>query len=171
MGGKVAMALACRYPERVDQLFVVDSAPKDYPAMHDREFEAMNTLDLSSLETRGAADDHMAKYFDDWAFRQFLISNVVRAEDGSFKWLANLPVIEAALLDIAKNPLTLDDVFDGKTSFLKGGKSNYIEEEDFTDIRFHFPKATIETWEDSGHNPHFEHRNRFVEWVYEQINR
>ena len=170
MGGKVAMALACRYPERVDQIFVVDSAPKDYPAMHDREFEAMYALDLANLESRGAADDHMAKYFDDWAFRQFLISNVIRAEDGSFKWLVNLPVIEASLLDLAKNPLSLDDVFEGKTAFLKGGKSNYIQNEDFTDIRFHFPKATIDTWDDSGHNPHFEHRNRFVEWVNLKLN-
>lgn len=170
MGGKVAMALACRYPERVDQLFVVDSAPKDYPAMHGREFEAMNALDLKTLATRGAADDHMAKYFDDWAFRQFLISNIARTEDGAFTWLANLPVIEASLLDLAKNPLSLDDVFEGKTSFLKGGKSNYIEVDDFNDIRFHFPKATIDTWDDSGHNPHFEHRNRFVKWVNVKLN-
>lgn len=137
--------------------------------MHDREFEAMNALDLAALETRGAADDHMAKYFDDWAFRQFLISNVGRAEDGAFKWLANLPVIEASLQDLAKNPLGLDDVFDGKTFFLKGGKSDYIKEEDFNDIRFHFPNATIDTWEDSGHNPHFEHRDRFVRWVNEKL--
>ncbi len=169
MGGKTAMALACSYPERLDQLFIVDSAPKDYPSMHDREFEAMNALDLAALETRGAADDHMAKYFDDWAFRQFLISNVGRAEDGAFKWLANLPVIEASLQDLAKNPLGLDDVFDGKTFFLKGGKSDYIKEEDFNDIRFHFPNATIDTWEDSGHNPHFEHRDRFVRWVNEKL--
>ncbi|MFZ9682595.1 MAG: alpha/beta fold hydrolase, partial [Cephaloticoccus sp.] len=30
MGGKTAMRLACRYPERVGRLIVVDMAPRDY---------------------------------------------------------------------------------------------------------------------------------------------
>src|SRR5690606_16173510 len=31
MGGKVAMVLACRFPERVEKLVAVDIAPKAYP--------------------------------------------------------------------------------------------------------------------------------------------
>ena len=163
------MAFACRYPERVERLFVVDTAPKDYPPYHEAEFAAMNALDLSSLQNRSDADAFIADYIDDWAFRQFLISNIVRGEDRSFKWLINLPVIEAHLGLLAKNALDLMDTYEGPAHFLIGGQSKYVTESDHTDIRYHFPDVTIETWGDSGHNPHFEHRDRFVEWVLEKV--
>ncbi|MCZ6671522.1 MAG: alpha/beta fold hydrolase [Verrucomicrobia bacterium] len=169
MGGKVGMIFACRYPERVDRLFVVDSAPKDYPAFHDVEFAAMNALDLSKLKSRNDADALMTEYIDDWAFRQFLISNIVRGEDGAFKWTINLPVIEAHLKVLALNALDLADTFDGGTHFLVGGLSHFVDPGDFNDIRFHFPKVTIDVWDDSGHNLHFEHRDRFVEWVLNKV--
>ena len=169
MGGKVAMIYACRFPERVKHLFVVDTAPKDYPNHHIAEFEAMNSLDLSKLQTRNEADAKMAEYIDDWAFRQFLISNIVRGEDGGFKWTINLPVIESHVTMLSKNALDLDDTFDGPTHFLVGGQSHFVDPADHNDIRFHFPNVTIETWEDSGHNPHFEHRDRFVEWVLAKL--
>ena len=42
MGGKTAMLLACRHPERVERLVVVDIAPKDYYwVAHRAEFLAM----------------------------------------------------------------------------------------------------------------------------------
>ncbi|MES1194890.1 MAG: alpha/beta fold hydrolase, partial [Opitutus sp.] len=53
MGGKTAMLLACRHPERVERLVVVDIAPKDYQwAAHRGEFAAMVELDLASLTSR-----------------------------------------------------------------------------------------------------------------------
>jgi pimeloyl-ACP methyl ester carboxylesterase len=171
MGGKAAMILACRYPERVDHLFVVDTAPKDYPNHHVAEFEAMNALDLAKLESRNEADEQMAEYIDDWAFRQFLISNIVRGEDGGFKWTINLSVIESHVPVLSKNVLDLDESFDGPAHFLIGGKSHFVDEADFNDIRFHFPKVSIDLWDDSGHNPHFEYRDRFVKWVLEKANR
>lgn len=169
MGGKVAMLFACLYPERVDRLFVVDTAPKDYPAHHDVEFAAMNTLDLSQLKNRSDADALMANRIEDWAFRQFLISNIVRGENEVFKWAINLPVLESHLPLLAKNALDLADTYDGDAHFLIGGLSHFVDSEDHNGIRYHFPKVTIDTWEDSGHNPHFEHRDRFVGWVKEKV--
>ena len=40
MGGKVAMAVAARWPERVAELTVVDIAPKAYSSLHREEFAA-----------------------------------------------------------------------------------------------------------------------------------
>jgi pimeloyl-ACP methyl ester carboxylesterase len=169
MGGKTAMIFACRYPERVDRLFVVDTAPKDYPNHHSAELKAMNAVDLSKLESRKDADALMSEFIDDWAFRQFLISNIVRGEDGDFKWTINLPVIEAHIPVLAKNALDLEDTFEGNSHFLIGGLSYFVDQSDFNDIRFHFPKASIDVWDDSGHNPHFEHRDRFVGWILGKV--
>ena len=42
MGGKLGMVLACRHPERVRRLVVVDIAPKDYLSHgHRAEFAAI----------------------------------------------------------------------------------------------------------------------------------
>ena len=60
MGGKVAMVLACRHPERVHRLIVVDIAPKPYawPA-HRVEFAAMKGLDRASLRSRAEAESRL----------------------------------------------------------------------------------------------------------------
>jgi hypothetical protein len=59
------MRLACRYPDTIDRLFVIDSAPKDYPSFHEKEFEAMNALDLGRLKNRCDADGRLAEFIDD----------------------------------------------------------------------------------------------------------
>ena len=57
MGGKVAMLLACRHPERVSRLLVVDIAPKDYQWVgHRASFAAMNELNLADLRSRAQID-------------------------------------------------------------------------------------------------------------------
>ena len=70
MGGKVAMLLACRGPERVGRLVVVDIAPRDYSAArHQAEFAAMNGLDLASLRSRADAERDLEAAVPDWAMR------------------------------------------------------------------------------------------------------
>ena len=61
MGGKIAMVLALRHPERVDRLCVVDIAPVAYDSAHsfDRYVAAMRGLDLASLTARADADRAM----------------------------------------------------------------------------------------------------------------
>jgi pimeloyl-ACP methyl ester carboxylesterase len=79
MGGKVAMLLACRHPDRVARLIVVDIAPKDYFwVAHRAEFAAMNELDLTSLQSRAEAELRFEARVDDWAMRKFIATNLER---------------------------------------------------------------------------------------------
>ena len=164
MGGKVAMLLACRHPERVERLVVVDIAPKDYLShAHRAEFAAMNELRLETLQSRGEAELRFEARVGDWAMRKFLTTNLERDEaGGGWRWQINLQVITAALTEIEGNPLASEDKFTGATLFVTGGKSRYVREEDFSVIAAHFPKARRVEIAGAGHNPHMETRGEFV---------
>ena len=166
MGGKVAMALACRHPARVARLLVVDIAPKDYPALAQRdEVAAMNELRLDDLHSRAEAELRLEARVPDLAMRKFLLTNLDRGADGRWRWVVNLPVLTRTLPDLVKNPLAPDEHFDGPALFVLGGKSRFVRPEDHAVIRHHFPGAEIAVMPGSGHNPHLEARAEFVALV------
>ena len=163
MGGKVAMLLACRHPERVERLISVDIAPRDYfwPG-HRQSFAAMNELNLADLNSRGEAELRFEARVPSYGLRKFLATNLERDEAGSWRWQINLPVLTTALPTLEKNPLTSADRFAGPALFIAGGKSHYIEAGDHAAIHAHFPIARLTTVDESGHNPHMEARAAFV---------
>ncbi len=162
MGGKVAMALACRHPERVRSLVVVDIAPKDYLSHgHRAEFAAMNELRLSELQSRGEAELKMEGRVPDWGMRKFLTTNLERGDDGAWRWAVNLPVLTTALPEIESNPLGDEAQFKRPVLLLRGGRSHYVTEDDAGRITEHFPRGRVETITAAGHNPHMETRAEF----------
>jgi len=166
MGGKVAMLLACREPERVARLVVVDIAPKTYrwPA-HRAEFAAMGELNLGGLASRAEAEMRMEGRVPDWAMRKFLATNLQRDDRGAWSWLVNLPVLAASLPLLESNPLGDGDRFTGPSLFIIGANSGYVKEPDHAAILRHFPAARIVTLQGSGHNPHIDARADFVREV------
>ena len=166
LGGKVAMRLACRHPARVEQLIVVDIAPKEYPGMAQRaELAAMNELRLDALHSRAEAELRFEARVADGAMRKFLVANLERAADGQWRWMVNLPALTVALPALVKNPLEPDDQFAGTARFILGGKSGFVQPEDHAVIRRHFPAARITVLPGSGHTPHMEMREEFVRTV------
>jgi pimeloyl-ACP methyl ester carboxylesterase len=165
MGGKVAMRLACRHPERVTRLIAVDIAPRAYPATHLLEFEAMHALRLDLVESRTGAEELMKPLVADWGLRKFLLTNLERGRDGRFGWKVNVTAIEDAMSVLEDEPLEPGDSYAGPTLFLLGGKSGYFRAGDEGKARRHFPGATLVRIPEAGHNPHFDSRERFVEEV------
>lgn len=170
MGGKTAMRLACRYPERVARLVVVDIAPKDYFwVAHRTEFEAMNQLELTGLQSRAEAEMRFAAQVPDLGMRKFLTTNLARGEDGQWRWMINLPALTGALPSMEKNSLQPGDRFDGPVQFIAGGRSVYVQAEDQAAIRRYFPQAQVATIAESGHNPHMDAREEFVRLVGDRM--
>ena len=163
MGGKTAMLLACRQPQRVARLVIVDIAPRGYfwPA-HRASFAAMNELDLRDLRSRAEAELRFESRVPSLGTRKFLVTNLERDEAGQWSWLVNLPALTEALPRLEANPLVESDRFNGPVLFLAGGNSNYVELGDHEVIRRHFPRAEVRVLPGCGHNPHMEARVEFV---------
>ena len=62
---------------------------------------------------------------------------------------------------LSSNPLE-DDSFDGRTLFIRGGKSGYLRSEHMSDIIRYFPKAVFEVLPHAGHDVHVEDKEGFL---------
>jgi pimeloyl-ACP methyl ester carboxylesterase len=168
MGGKTAMLLACRHPEKVGRLVVVDIASKNYQwAEHRSEFAAMNELELAGLSSRGEAEQRFESRVPDLGLRKFLVTNIERDGNGPWRWVINLPVLTGALPAMERDSLVAGDRFAGPALFLAGGRSRYVLPADHARIQSHFPAARIEVIAEAGHNPHLDRRDEFVRRVVE----
>lgn len=155
MGGKVAMQLALDHPELVEKLVVVDIAPGQAKDGHSAIFEALLALDLSAIQTRSDAEAMLsAQPFADPATLQFLLKNITRQQDGSYSWKMNLPVLWRSYANI----LAPVDGFpySGPTLFVRGGRSNYIKDNDWPLIQRLFPNASVHIIQGAGHWVHVE---------------
>ncbi|MFN5331144.1 MAG: alpha/beta fold hydrolase [Bacteroidota bacterium] len=154
MGGKTAMNFAVRYPGRVRKLIVGDIAPRYYPIHHQVILEGLNAIDLSQLQSRKEADDHLAKFIPELGIRQFLLKSLGRDGQG-FAWKINLSVITEKIEEVGK-ALEEGAIFEGPTLFLSGANSNYIQEKDLSDMKRHFPNFTWVSIPNAGHWLHAE---------------
>lgn len=169
LGGKVAMTYASRYPERLLGLIVEDMAPKEYALRYGIEFEAMNNLDLESLKTRTDADEALKPKIPDWAWRQFILTNLMRGDDGKFRWQINLKSLTKWLPEIMKNPLKESDRYNGPTVFLRGVNSDFITDADYLAIGKYFPNSSVVVIENAGHNVHIDNTEGLVRTVREFV--
>ena len=167
LGGKVAMGHACQITDRMKGLMVVDIAPRDYPPEHHLPtLEALLGLNLGLINSRKQADDELSAKIPNWAFRQFLLTNLVEV-GGTWKWRANLPVLHDSMPQLSRNPLASEDSYDGPTLFIRGGKSGYLRSEHFPLVKEAFPNAEIVTLAEAGHDVHVEDKNGFLKYLKE----
>jgi len=163
MGGKVSMYLACRYPEKVASLTVVDIAPRAVPPRWTREFEIMRRMPVAGFQRRSEAEAWLEGEISDWAFRKFLVSNLDRDPDGGFRWIINLEILQKALPNLFRQIPHDGQRYEGPVLFLRGERSRFIEDSDEEMIRRFFPFVRMQTIADAGHNVHFDQPGAFVE--------
>lgn len=155
MGGKVAMQIAAVAPMRVSALIVVDIAPKVYPiSTHNDVLQALSQLPVTELKSRAEADALLAKQLDDTMLRQFLLTNLQRAETG-FQWRINLAAIISGYGAIAAAP-ELPLCYNRPTLFVCGALSNYVVDSDWALISKHFTDAQRVIIAGAGHWLHAE---------------
>ena len=155
MGGKVAMQFACAYPDKVTQLIVADIAPKAYPPHHQQILNGLAALDFSQISSRKEADQTLSNYVKEAGTRQFLLKNIYRVTPTQLGLRINIAVLKNASDQIGTS-LSQEMQYPGKTLFLKGEHSGYIETGDELLLRHHFPQNTLVTIEKAGHWLHAE---------------
>jgi esterase len=173
LGGKCAMHFATHFPERVEKLVVVDIVAKPYPPHFKKEFEALLSLPVASLESRQEGLALLEEAIPDRLFRESLLANLRRIPSGlnpnpnpnpnlGFVWQPNIAVLYAHLETIRTNPLNTGDAFSNQTLLIKGGQSNFIELSDLPNMEVYFPKLDFVCLERAGHNPHIDSKEEFV---------
>jgi esterase len=163
IGGKVAMALAARYPEKLRRLLVVDMAPKWYPDRHSDIFEALLALDLSQFTKRSEVDVALATTIADKGIRQFLLMNLALS-DGKLQWRINLQGLSEHYSELLQ-AVCEGQVIELPTLFLRGDLSNYIEQDDEVTIKQTFSNSDITIVEQAGHWIHAERPDLFLSHV------
>lgn len=160
MGGKVAMRFAQTWPDLLDKLVVADMAPKAYPVHHEGILDAMESIDLDAMKSRGQADKALAEQIPAWGERQFLLKNLYWKEKGRLGWKADLQAIRKNMNEIVK-PLT-DQKVTVPTLFMRGENSDYIRDADKSAIREQFNQVRFATIRGSGHWIHAEAPEQFL---------
>src|SRR5690606_8488351 len=164
MGGKTAMLFAAKYPEMVSKLLVADISPRFYPVHHDAILNGLSALNFDVIKSRGEADEMLSKYVSNIGTRQFLLKNLYWIEKGKLALRMNLNVLKEEVSEIGES-LSNQARFDKETLFLKGDRSEYIDDEDENIIQNHFPNVQIKTISNAGHWLHAENPEDFFDAV------
>ena len=153
MGGKIAMQLAMDNPKRVTRAVFADIAPANYDGTHDDILSALSNLDLSTVAQRSEADKLLAETIATPGVRQFLLKNLRKTDDG-YEWRLNLKALSNNYAAIAGN--VTSGSYDKPVLFIKGGDSNYLNEQHRDAINSRFKQVEVKIIEGTGHWLHAE---------------
>jgi len=159
MGGKVAMRSALRHPDRVTRLVVADISPTRYAPSHQTVFDGLRAVPLAQLDDRRQADRIMSRHIAEPGVRQFLLKSLSRDQD-RFAWRFDIEALWHNYQQILDWPES-EAQFTRPTLFIKGGRSDYIQEAHRPTVLRHFPKARARVMADCGHWLHAEQPARF----------
>lgn len=162
MGGKIAMNVATQHPSLVEALIVADMSPREYAPHHQDVMEALNAVDFSQNPSREDVQKTIEEHISEQGVVQFLMKNVYRVTPQQLGFRFNLEAFNADDTAIGE-ALNAEATFNGKTLFLRGEHSHYIQESDVLLIEKHFPQAKIVTIKSAGHWLHADNPNAFFE--------
>lgn len=155
MGGKAAMVMALKYPDKINKLVVADIAPVTYAHTQIGPIDAMRGVNLSDISSRGDVLAQMQGL--EPGVPEFLTQSLDMKEK---RWRMNLEVLATEMDKIIGFP-EVTGQFDGPTLFLSGANSDYVRPEHRTRIKALFPAAKFAKIPGAGHWLHAEKPREF----------
>lgn len=147
MGGKAAMILALDSPKSVHNLLIGDIAPVAYGHDQSQFIAAMRAVDLEKVGRRSDAETQLAALGIETALISFFTQSL---DVAGKRWRLNLDVLSEEMPKILGFP-DRSDVFQGRTLFLSGGRSDYVLPAYRQTITGLFPKARFAKLNKAGH--------------------
>jgi esterase len=162
MGGKAAMALALRQPQRVGRLVVVDIAPLSYADTLTPFALAMSGAEVMSTASLAEVQHRLQQAVPDPGVVPFLMQNLVRHND-HFDWRINLVGICAAMPQLCGFPSELlGATFERPVTVIAGERSDYVPQHDGSAFAPMFPCVQVEVISGAGHWVHVDQPAAFV---------
>jgi pimeloyl-ACP methyl ester carboxylesterase len=162
LGGKVAMRYALENPGNVSRIIVVDTSLRTYVRFnyHLKLIDAMQSVDFEVVRTRQETERILREKIGEERMVLFLMKNLYWKEKQRLGWRPNLQAISYHI-DSMYDGVFYSARFDKPALFVRGGRSDYILEEDFQAIYNNFPLATIRTIEEGSHWVHADDPDAF----------
>jgi esterase len=168
MGGKVAMRYTLENPGSVSRIIIVDTSLRTYVRFnyHLNLIDAMLSVDFSKSASRAEAGKALSLKIADKRMVQFLLKNLYWKEKNLLAWRPDLQAIGYHIEEMYDG-VFYSARFDKPALFVRGGKSDYILEEDYQAIYQNFPDALIKTVENGTHWVHADEPAEFYRLVSE----
>lgn len=165
MGGKTVLFFEWMFPNLADKLIIADIAPRAYLPHHDAVLRALNSVNFSEINTRKDAEQILGQFITDFGTKQFLLKNIYWREDETkqMDWRFNLKTITKNYDEVSVAVPEFNS--NSKTLFVRGEKSDYINQQDIKDIESRFANVQILTISNSGHWVHAEQPEAFFNSV------
>lgn len=171
MGGKIAMSLALMENSdmRLRSLIIEDIAPRRYSSVtsFSRIIAAMKFLDLSC--SRSHIEQELAAVVNDRTTRLFLMMNLERVDQYTYRWRLNLDSIGHHLQEICGPGIENEGVYTRKCLFISGALSEYIMHSDHSLILKQFPNTQFSVISEAAHWVHVEKPHEFMDVVVKFI--
>ncbi len=166
MGGKTVMQFAAMHEDMIDKLVIADMGIKKNNRHHDAVLDTISAFPFHIIKSRKEADEWMTERISDFGVRQFLLKNLVRDPGGphEYIWKFNFEVLNRDYENILSK-IESDYPIQRPALFIRGGESDYIRDEDFSEIKLLFPNAELSTMEGAGHWLHAEKPAEFFDKV------
>jgi len=166
MGGKVAMRYTLENPDGVEKIVVVDTSLRTYVRFnyHLKLIDAMQSVDFGSISSRQAAEDKLRERVGEDRMVRFLMKNLYWKEKHKLGWRPDLKSI-AYHVDEMYDGVFYSTRYSRPALFIRGGRSDYILDEDYQGIYNNFPMADIVTIPDGSHWVHADEPEAFFRVV------
>jgi pimeloyl-ACP methyl ester carboxylesterase len=161
MGGKVAAQFASSYPSYVDKLSLIDIAPIAYDRGHDDVFDAVLSLEPTSLNSRKDAEHLLSQSLSDNTVIQFILKSLTRNQNG-FEWKTNFQALYDNYDNIRKAPpikqITIPCLI------VRGSRSSYVNKDGIAAAKKWMPDLDVQTL-DAGHWVHAERPSELLDII------